>query len=87
MTKPFHSHPGSPSSDLKQPKILIFDEATSSLDRETADRFAQTLNRLKGQVTILFVAHQVPRGLAVDEVVTLDTNAAARPGFNQEEQA
>jgi len=71
---------------LKRPKILIFDEATSSLDRETADRFAQTVNRLKGQVTILFVAHQVPKGLSVDEVVTLNSEKAARIHMVEEER-
>jgi subfamily B ATP-binding cassette protein HlyB/CyaB len=56
---------------LKRPKILIFDEATSALDAHTAERFAQTVNKLKGAATILFIAHQLPKGLAVDEVFTL----------------
>jgi len=56
---------------LKRPKILIFDEATSALDAQTAERFAVTVNKLKGAATILFVAHQLPKGLAVDEVFTL----------------
>ena len=56
---------------LKRPKILIFDEATSSLDSETAELFARTVNQLKGKVTLLFIAHQLPRGLNVDEVVQL----------------
>lgn len=54
---------------LRRPKVLIFDEATSALDQETAERFAETVNKLKGAATILFVAHQVPRALGVDEVV------------------
>jgi len=56
---------------LKRPKILIFDEATSALDAHTAERFAQTVNKLKGAATILFIAHQLPKGLAVDEVLAL----------------
>lgn len=56
---------------LRRPKILVFDEATSNLDAPTAERFAQTVNRLKGKVTILFIAHHIPRGLAVDEVISL----------------
>ncbi|HEX7220869.1 MAG TPA: peptidase domain-containing ABC transporter [Burkholderiales bacterium] len=56
---------------LKRPRALIFDEATSSLDLATAEKFAQTVNKLKGAATILFIAHQVPRGLAIDEVLTL----------------
>jgi len=56
---------------LKRPKILVFDEATSGLDQQTGDRFAQTVNRLKGVATVLFIAHQLPRGLAVDAVEAL----------------
>ncbi|MBI4207823.1 MAG: peptidase domain-containing ABC transporter [Betaproteobacteria bacterium] len=56
---------------LKRPRILIFDEATSSLDAPTAEQFAKTVNRLKGKVTMLFIAHQLPKGLQVDRVITL----------------
>ena len=36
---------------LKRPKILIFDEAVSNLDQQTAEHFAKTINKLKGKVT------------------------------------
>ena len=56
---------------LKRPRILIFDEATSGLDQQTAERFAHTVSSLKRSMTILFVAHQLPRGLEADLVQTL----------------
>ena len=56
---------------LKRPQILIFDEATSSLDPPTSEQFARTVNRLKGNVTIIFISHQLPKGLHVDSVFTL----------------
>ena len=56
---------------LKRPKILVFDEATSNLDQETAELFAKTVNQLRGRVTMLFIAHQFPRALKVDAVVDL----------------
>jgi subfamily B ATP-binding cassette protein HlyB/CyaB len=56
---------------LKKPKVLIFDEAVSNLDQQTAEHFAQTVNKLKGKVTILFITHQLPKGLNVDEAVIL----------------
>ena len=59
---------------LKRPKILIFDEAISNLDQQTAEHFAQTINRLKGKVTMLFITHQIPRGLHVDDVIELGTH-------------
>jgi ATP-binding cassette, subfamily B, bacterial HlyB/CyaB len=57
---------------LKNPKILIFDEATSSLDAATAEHFAQTINQLKGKVTMLFITHALPKSLQVDEVVRIN---------------
>jgi subfamily B ATP-binding cassette protein HlyB/CyaB len=63
---------------LKRPKVLIFDESTSALDQHTAERFAQTVNKLKGVATILFIAHQLPKGLAVDEVFTLAAERATQ---------
>ena len=64
---------------LKRPKVLIFDEATSNLDQHTAEQFARTVNLLKGQATMLFITHQVPTGLMVDEVITLTPNANGAP--------
>jgi subfamily B ATP-binding cassette protein HlyB/CyaB len=61
---------------LKRPRILLFDEATSSLDRETAELFARTVNQLRGHVTMLFIAHELPRALQVDEIVRLDAPRA-----------
>jgi subfamily B ATP-binding cassette protein HlyB/CyaB len=73
---------------LKRPKILIFDEATSALDAETSEHFAKTINALRGRVSVLFIAHQLPKGLQVDEVVHIGERslslvtgqAAHRPG-------
>ncbi len=56
---------------LRRPRILVFDEATASLDAPTAERFAQTVNRLRDTVATLFISHHVPAGLQVDEVVAL----------------
>jgi subfamily B ATP-binding cassette protein HlyB/CyaB len=56
---------------LKNPKVLIFDEAVSNLDQQTAEHFARTINTLKGRVTMIFITHQIPKGLHVDEVVAL----------------
>ncbi len=56
---------------IKQPKILIFDEATSSLDSNTAEHFAATINQLKGKVSMLFITHAMPKNLQVDEIVRI----------------
>jgi ATP-binding cassette, subfamily B, bacterial HlyB/CyaB len=76
---------------LKRPKILIFDEATSALDGSTAEAFAQTINQLKGKVTMLFITHAMPKALQVDGVLRVgdkpsnlihQANEAAANGTN-----
>jgi subfamily B ATP-binding cassette protein HlyB/CyaB len=37
----------------------------------SVEHFAQTINRLNGKVTMIFITHQVPKGLQVDEVVNM----------------
>ena len=69
---------------LKQPRILIFDEATSSLDAATAEHFASTINQLKGKATMLFIAHALPKNLQVDEIVRIGAGALSAVNVGQE---
>lgn len=72
---------------LKKPRILIFDEAVSNLDNQTAEHFAKTINKLKGRVTMIFITHQIPRGLQVDEVFSFGNDRhATRMAVVEEEQ-
>lgn len=64
---------------LKGPKVLIFDEATSNLDPPTAEQLGRTITALRGRVTILFIAHSVPRSLQVDRTVRLGEKLVAVP--------
>ena len=68
---------------LKQPKILLFDEATSSLDAQTSEHFATTVNQLRGKVTMLFIAHALPKNLQVDEVVRIGAGNLTPVGTGQ----
>jgi len=60
---------------LKQPRILVFDEATASLDAELARAVVETVNGLRERVGVLFIAHELPEGLRCDRVVRLDAGA------------
>mgnify|MGYP001480409760 CR=1 FL=1 len=42
----------------KKPKILILDEATNALDKETEDKFFRSLIEAKKDLTILFITHK-----------------------------
>ncbi len=70
---------------IKQPKILIFDEATSGLDSSTAEHFAATINQLKGKVSMLFITHALPKNLLVDEVVRIGHGSLSAVSDTQNE--
>lgn len=42
-----------------EPEVLILDEATSALDNETEKSITHTILKLKGQITIIAIAHRV----------------------------
>jgi len=63
---------------LKRPKILIFDEATSNLDAQTAELFGRTVNQLRGKATLLFFTHHLPRSVEADGVMQLGGSASGR---------
>jgi ATP-binding cassette, subfamily B, bacterial HlyB/CyaB len=71
---------------LRRPRVLIFDEATSSLDRDTAEAFARTVSRLRGSATVLFISHHVPEGLAADRVASLNGLVATAGHFEEKQQ-
>jgi ATP-binding cassette subfamily C protein len=56
---------------LRRPRALILDEATSNLDAETEARLAETLQRLKGRMTIVVVTHRQALLALADRSLTL----------------
>lgn len=42
-----------------QPQVLVLDEATSALDNDTEKSITDTILKLKGQITIIAVAHRL----------------------------
>ena len=39
------------------PEILICDEFTSSLDQDTENKILNSLQKLKGKITVVFISH------------------------------
>lgn len=56
---------------LRRPRVLIFDEATSGLDNVSAEHIGETVNRLRGHATVVFVAHKVPQCLKFDKHIEI----------------
>lgn len=69
---------------LKNPPILILDEATSSLDNETEKNIQQSLNELAVNRTTLIVAHRLATIRNVDRIVVLSKSGILEQGSHDE---
>ena len=65
---------------LKNPPILILDEATSSLDNESERLVQQALAELSRNRTTLVIAHRLSTVKHADEIVVLTENGLAERG-------
>jgi ABC-type bacteriocin/lantibiotic exporter with double-glycine peptidase domain len=54
------------------PKVLIFDEATSALDSQTEKLIMGAINNLKGDITIILIAHRLDSLKNCDNIYLLD---------------
>ena len=61
---------------INKPRLLILDEATSALDRDTEEAVRQTLQELKGQLTILAISHNRAMVDAADAVYQMAGGSA-----------
>ena len=52
----------------KEPEIIIFDEATSSLDLETEKEIIEAINNLKTHKTLISISHKKTTMLYCDEI-------------------
>lgn len=65
---------------LKQPPILIFDEATSSLDSATEQAIQKTLNEVAGQHTTLMIAHRLSTIVDADQILVMEQGQIVEQG-------
>uniref|UniRef100_A0A7S2AQI3 ABC transporter domain-containing protein n=1 Tax=Alexandrium andersonii TaxID=327968 RepID=A0A7S2AQI3_9DINO len=56
---------------VRRPKVLILDECTASLDRESADRLLEVLSSRSKGVTVLAIAHRLRFVLKSDRILVL----------------
>tara|TARA_R110000868_G_scaffold156380_1_gene383222 strand:+ start:6832 stop:8949 length:2118 start_codon:yes stop_codon:yes gene_type:complete len=61
---------------FKKPKVLILDEATSSMDKYTQDKILTLLNTIKKDMIILFITHNEALSYSVESNIYLLQNKA-----------
>jgi ATP-binding cassette subfamily B protein len=69
---------------LKNPPILILDEATSSLDNETEIRIQKSLDNLSKGRTTLVIAHRLSTVKNADEIIVLTEDGVVERGTHEQ---
>ncbi len=69
---------------LKNPRILILDDSTSSVDTETEADIRQALNDLMENRTTFIIAHRIQSVMKADLILVLDKGAIVQAGKHAE---
>ncbi len=69
---------------LMKTEIILFDEATSALDNETQSEIQNAIKNLKGEYTILIVAHRLSTVIDSDKIFVVDDGKIIDSGSHKE---
>lgn len=69
---------------LRNPRILILDEATSSLDSKSENLVKEALANLMKERTTFIIAHRFSTVLSADKIIVLDAGKVAATGTHEE---
>lgn len=69
---------------IQKTEIILFDEATSALDNETQSKIQEAINNLKGEYTILTIAHRLATVVDSDKIFVVDKGKIIASGTHEE---
>lgn len=69
---------------LMKTKIILFDEATSALDNDTQANIQESIKHMKGDFTIVIVAHRLSTIKDADRILVLDDGAIVQEGTHKQ---
>ncbi|MEW6241583.1 MAG: ABC transporter ATP-binding protein [Chloroflexota bacterium] len=69
---------------LKDPRILILDDSTSSVDLETEAEIREALNALMKDRTTFIIAHRIQSVMIADLILVLDKGEVVQMGTHEE---
>lgn len=68
---------------LKKPKIIIFDEATSSLDSKSENKILNSMKKISKDITSLVIAHRLSTISDADNIYVLDHGSIIESGTHE----
>ncbi len=69
---------------FKQPNLLLLDEATSDLDTASEQHIQDSIDALKGETTVVIIAHRLSTVKNADQVYVLDEGRVIEAGTYEE---
>lgn len=69
---------------LLNTEVLLFDEATSSLDNTTQEKIQNAIENLKGKYTILIIAHRLSTVINSDKIYVINKGTVEGVGTHKE---
>ena len=69
---------------VQKTEIILFDEATSSLDNETQQKIQEAINSMKNEYTILIIAHRLSTIINADRILYLENGKIEAEGTHKE---
>ena len=69
---------------VQKTKIILFDEATSSLDNETQFKIQKAIENLKDEYTILIIAHRLSTIVNCDRILVIEDGKISSQGSHEE---
>lgn len=69
---------------LKKSKVIIFDEATSSLDNESQSKIQKVMENLKDKHTLIVIAHRLSTIKNADKIVVLNDHRVEDEGTHEQ---
>lgn len=69
---------------LRNSKIIIFDEATNSLDKETQSAVKESINLLRKKCTLIIISHSLDTITDSDKIILLDNGTISAEGIHED---
>ena len=69
---------------LADPAILLLDEATSALDAESESKIRSSIEKMKGRMSILVVAHRISTIRQADRILVIDKGCLIGEGSHDQ---